>query len=368
MNLALVMLSIVALALAALAVHVAVAFRFMIRETSGDRYFSRTLAGRRALREEMQRRGRWVVPILELATKLVGFKQPVMNYHGVTAPGQICTQELFRQAKEYHPRRGDIFVATQMKCGTTFMQQIVYETLCHGHGDLSDAGLRHMYALSPWIESNGAVPMERAARIGERGDRIIKTHLPTSLCPYSAEARYIYVTRHPFTCFASCVDFVTMLAGPFASTYPEMLDWYCSDAMWWRSWPEHVDGWWRWAQERENVLFVHYEDMLDDLDGAVGQVAAFLDVKLEPAERAEVVRKSDYRYMKEHEELFEMAAPSMLQDYSGASFFQSGKKDRAQTLDAADRARIAAFCRERLTGSPYPLARFYPDVAAAPSP
>ena len=46
------------------------------------------------------------------------------------------------------------------------------------------------------------------------------------------------------------------------------------------------------------------------------------------------------------------------------SFFASGSKERANELSARDRARIAAFCRERLSGSSYPLARFYPDVAA----
>jgi len=248
------------------------------------------------------------------------------------------------------------------------MQQIVYETLCHGSGDLSDDGLRHMYALSPWIEATASVPMERAARIGVRRDRIIKTHLPTRLCPYGEDARYVYVARHPYTCFASCVDFIHHLTGPLAPAYPELLDWYCSDEMWWRSWPEHVDGWWRWAQERDNVLFVHYEDMLGDLDGAVGLVAAFLDVALSDAERAEVVRKSSYAYMKENEELFEMSPPSLLQNDSGLSFFQSGKKDRAGILGDADRERIAAFCRERLAGSPYPLARFYPDVCVDPRP
>jgi hypothetical protein len=207
------------------------------------------------------------------------------------------------------------------------------------------------------------VPLERAAEVGARRERIIKTHFATNLCPYNEKARYLYVTRHPFTCFASCIDFVRMLAGPFSPSYEQMLDWYCSDDMWWRSWPEHVDGWWRWAQQRENVLFIHYEHMLDDLDATVGQVAAFLDVDLTPAERAEVVRKSDYKYMKQHEEHFEMAPPSLVQADDGTSFFQSGKKDRDRALSDADRARIAAFCRERLMSSPYPLEQFYPDVA-----
>lgn len=366
MNTALVVLAIIAALSTALALHVALAFRWMVRETGRDRYFARTRDERRAVKEAMKRRARWVVPFLVPLVNGLGLKPRHTKYRGVTAPGPNCPRKAFRAGAEYTPQKGDIFVSTQMKCGTTWMQQIVYETLCHGKGDLSDDGLRHMYALSPWIESTASVPMERAARVGERGDRIIKTHFPVSLCPYSEDARYIYVTRHPVACFASCVDFVRMVAGPFAPSHREQMDWYCSDEMWWRPWPEHVDGWWRWAQERDNVLFIHYEDMLDDLDAAVGQIATFLDVELSAAERAEVVRKSDYQYMKEFEDQFEMSPPSLISAYSMTSFFQSGKKDRANAISDADRDRIAAFCRERLQGAAYPLARFYPDVAAEP--
>jgi aryl sulfotransferase len=221
-----------------------------------------------------------------------------------------------------------------------------------------------MYALSPWIESRSSVSMERAPRVGPRGDRIIKTHFGVKLCPYAESARYIYVTRHPVACFASCVDFVRMLGGPLAPPLPELVDWFCSDAMWWRSWPEHVDGWWQWQLERPNVLFVHYEAMLDDLPAAVEQVSKFLEVDLLPAEHAEVVRKSGYDYMKAHEEVFEMSPPSFLTRDEG-SFLQSGRKDRDQLIEEAQRTRIARFCRERLEGASYPLARFYPDVADA---
>lgn len=364
---ALVLAASLLLVVGAAVLYVGLSFRWMIRETGQDRYFSRTLSERLALKDVMKRRARRVAPVLVPAAKLLGRRQPITNYHGVKAPSSICPAELFEAARTYAPRRGDVFVATQMKCGTTWMQQIVYETLCRGAGDLSDEGHRHMYALSPWIESRAAVPMERAAHVGARGDRIIKTHLPTSICPYGEDARYVYVARHPLTCFASCVDFVRLIAGPFAPSYGQMLDWYCSDEMWWRPWPEHVDGWWRWSQERENVLFMHYEHMLDDLDGAARQVASFLETELSDAEVAEVSRKSDYRYMKENEEHFEMTPPSLMQSDSGLSHFQSGKKDRADALDDADRDRINAFCRERLKDSPYPLARFYPDVAADPT-
>lgn len=332
------------------------------REVAGDRFFARTLAGRRALRDEIRRRSRLVVRLIEPLTRIVRIRPPSGSYRGVVFPLLACPKTAFVASTRYRPQRGDVFVATQMKCGTTWMQQIVYEILMRGRGNLGDDGHRHMYALSPWIESKSSVPLSRAPRVGERGERIIKTHHETTLCPYSEDARYVYVTRHPVACFASFVDFQRMLSGPITWTLPELLEIFCSEEMWWRSWPHHVDGWWRWAQERPNVLFVHYEDMLDDLGAAVDQVAAFLETSLEPEERAAVVRKSGYDYMKANEELFEMSPPTYF-SVLGGSHFESGKKERDRDVGPAERDRIVAFCRERLKDSPYPLARFYPDVA-----
>ena len=338
--------------------------RWLTGQTGEDRYFARPLEERRALKRTIRRRGSLVLPFLVPAARLFRLRIPTSQYRETRAPAIACPQSAFRKAARYRPTDGDVFVATQMKCGTTWAQQIVYEALSHGRGNLGDDGHRHMYALSPWIESRSSVPLGRAPRVGEGSQRIIKTHFAVNLCPYSRVARYIYVTRHPVACFASCVDFVRFLAGPLAPPLPELVDWFCSDAMWWRSWPEHVEGWWRWQAERPNVLFLHYEDMLDNLPEAVDRVSGFLEVDLLPDERAEVIRKIGYEYMKKHEEVFEMSPPSFL-TADGGTFFQSGRKDRDRAIEEADRTRIARFCRQRLEGGTYPLARFYPDIASA---
>jgi len=133
--------------------------------------------------------------------------------------------------------------------------------------------------------------------------------------------------------------------------------------MWWRSWPEHVDGWWRWAEARPNVLFLHYEEMLADLPATVDHAAAFLEVPLAPGERGAVVEKSGFAYMKRHEELFEMSPPTPFSAGGDTHFLRSGSRERDRDVGAAERERILAFCRERLRGVAYPAARFYPELA-----
>lgn len=353
-------LAAVVIAILAVLLHLFRAIRWAIRETQYDAYFKRPLAERRALQLEMAQRARSILPLVRALPRWLIPKPPSRAYKGVQLPTIICKRTRVEQALAYQPDAGDIFVATQMKCGTTWAQQIVYEVLLRGQGDLSDSGHIHMYATSPWIESAGSVRLEDAPRIGAAQRRIIKTHLPASLCPYSDSARYVYVIRHPVACFSSAVDFTQMLAGPFALERARALDWFCSDEMWWGSWASHVEGWWQWAQARPNVLFLHYEHMLDDLAAAVDQVAALLDVKLEADERAAVVEKSDYRYMKAHEDVFEMAAPTFFSAAGTGSFFVSGKRDRGS--QQGERERIAAFCRKALDGASYPLAHYYPDL------
>ena len=287
--------------------------RWEQRETLGDRYFARTQAERTALKEKVRARGRTVRPIAQALAAVIPRKSlPSFEYKGVSGPIMTCSRARFEETANYTPDADDIFVATQMKCGTTWMQQVVYEVLSRGKGDFSDEGHRHMYALSPWIESRHSVSMEDAPRVGAGKKRIIKTHMPARLCPYSSDARYIYVLRHPVACFTSMRDFITMLAGPFAPPPDVLLDFYLSDKMYWLSWPEHADGWWRWAEQRPNVLFVHYEDMLDDLAGAASRVASFLEVDLTAEELAAVAHKSSFDYMKAHEEHFEMTPPVIL--------------------------------------------------------
>lgn len=347
--------------LACLVLYLWLAFRWLRNQTRGDRYFARPIAERRELKSQIARRARVIVPIVTALSRVIPTPSFDRKFRGVAFNPIICPRRSFEAATRYRPEPGDIFIATQMKCGTTWMQQVVYELLSRGNGDLSDSGHRHMYALSPWIESSASVSMQAAPRIGSTGKRIIKTHFPAALCPWAEDARYIYVARHPVSCFASCMDFIRFLGGPMAPSAQKFLETYCSDDMWWQSWPDHVAGWWDWSIDRHNVLFVHYEDMLSDLGAQVDRVAAFLDTTLAPDETSEVIRKSRFAHMKEHEESFEMSAPGYFSMADG-SFFASGRADRDQDVGPPERERIIAYCRKQLAGSRYPLGRFYPDV------
>jgi len=334
-----------------------------MKNRRGLAYYGKPVAERQRFREEIKRRSKHLLPLIQMEAQMQTTMRtvPSFEYQGVTGPSYSCTPESFQLAATYKPASQDVFVVTQMKCGTTWLQQIAYEILMQGEGNLNDNGHVHMYAASPWIEALDSVSMADAPLIGPRKKRLIKTHMPTKLLPYSPEAKYLYVTRHPVACFASIVDYFDLMAGPFVPLRKDLVEWYCSDKMWWLSWPDHVAGYWDWAQQHpQNVLFVHFEEMKKDHVGVVRKVAEFLGEPLTDAQRSRVVEKSSFQWMKDREELFEMCPPNMF-SVSG-TYFKSGQTDRDKDVSDEDKQRILAFCREKLQDRSYPGSKFYPAL------
>lgn len=345
-------------------IYLASVLRWEDERTVGLNYYGLPLAERSAFKQKLRSHAVRLAPILWLNSKMakVDFRKARIQHKGVSGPNGTCSAESFARAEAYQPRAEDIFVATQMKCGTTWMQHVVYEVLNRGNGDLVATG-KAMYAIAPWIEGRKSVPIEQAELIGtERPSRIIKTHLPAQLCPFSPAARYIYVARHPVSCFASCIDFVVTNVGGLAPAMPAFEEWFTTpDLMWWGTWTDHVKGWWARAQQHPNVLFVYFEDMKKDLAGVTRRVADFLGVQpLTDAELANVVHKCGFKYMQDHQDNFEMHPPHILQ--TNAELFVSGSAERHKDVPEEVRRRVAAWTVREMASSDFPLAQKYPDV------
>jgi hypothetical protein len=119
--------------------------------------------------------------------------------------------------------------------------------------------------------------------------------------------------------------------------------------------------WWQWQQGQRSVRAFRGDR---DLAGTVERVGAFLGCALTPEEKRRVVEKSTFDYMKAHEEVFEMAPPTMF-SAAGGEFMASGKEKRHEDVTLAVRDRILGYCRQALKGGDYPAGRFYADLKDA---
>ncbi len=362
-----------ALALLAMAVvwqvlHLAIVVQWSDHHTRGARYYARSPAWRTCFKRLLRVHAALLSPILALlgAAARPKFSQRCMRYAGVAGPAGACSAESFRRAAGYDPRPDDVFVVTQMRSGTTWMQHLVYQVLTRGAGDLVASGTA-LNAISPWIESVRTIGVADAPLIGrERPSRIIKTHLPLAVCPLDRQAKYIYVARHPLTCFASCVDFMRGNLQGFAPGWREFATWFQSDElMWWGTWVRHVGHWQRHAESEPGVLLVRYEDMQADLANVAARVVAFLGLAPRaPGEMALVIEKCRHDYMRRHADVFEMHPPHLLQ--SANPFFTSGGNDRARSVPPDIAEDIFDWAREESATQNFPLQRLYPDLSSSP--
>lgn len=333
-------------------------------KTPGDRYFSLPLQQRQRFLSILKCHASVLVPFYRFMALGVNPKRiPIMRSHGICLPAAIATEATLKAAIEYPATADDIFVATFMKAGTTWMQNIVFELLHHGDGNLGDEGYRHMYALSPWLECspNASVSLENAPLVSSYRKRIIKTHLPAGLCPYHTSARYIYVLRHPLDTFESCVDFFEMLAGPFCPDRESLAQLFCSENMLWGSWPDHVSGWWQMTMQHSNVLFVRFEDLKEDTPRLLQEIADFLGIEIGEADIQRVASKVSWASMREREASFEMAPPNVF-SVTGDKAFLQGR--RPATNDKVS-DQVMKYCRSGIDAASMPAVIRY--FGATPS-
>jgi len=330
---------------------------------AGLGYYGRTRVERRAFKAKLRRQATVLSPILWFLGRVskLPFDKASFAVRGLPGPRGTGTEESFAAGLDYDPRDEDVFVVTQMKCGTTWMQHLVYQVLHRGAGDLVESGTA-LYAVSPWLEARTSVSIEAAPLLGiERPSRLIKTHFPASHFAPKANSKYIYVARHPASCYASCADFIRSNAGPIKPREEDLQDWFMSDAMWWGPWPNHVAGWFDAAKNANNVLFVRFEDMKGDLAPVVREVAALLGVEpLSSDEVDAVVRTCSFEYMREHKDVFEMHPPHLL-SVDGPMFVR-GTTDRHRDLSDALRDKIVDWCRSEMSESAVPYDAVYPEA------
>jgi hypothetical protein len=192
----------------------------------------------------------------------------------------------------------DIFIVTFPKCGTTWTQQIVHGLRTRGRMDFEEISF-----VVPFIEMANDLEMDlEAPQVAS--PRAFKTHLPWSAVPKGG--KYICVVRDPADALLSGYYFlngwfferdsldVREFAEEMFVKNPQRPDryWPLLRAFW-----EHKD--------RDDVLFLCFEDMLQNHEKTVRRIAHFMNLAADDELIALATKQSTLEFMRRYPSQFD---------------------------------------------------------------
>lgn len=270
----------------------------------------------------------------------------------------------------FDARDDDIIIAASYKAGTTWVQAIVAHLL-FPEGEFPAPPAE----MSPWLDMR-MVPLEivlNGLRAQEHR-RFVKTHLPLDGLLYDDKLKYLYVARDARDVFMSLWNHYTnmtdeimtlmnLLGGRVGDEFPSppgdihefwrswmTRGWFGWESDGWPYWSHlyNVQSWWDY-KDLANIQLVHYSDLLDDSEGEMRRIAAFLEIDVPEQRWPEIVKAVSFDEMKRQGDRY---APGGGQFWKGGSqtFFHTGANGRWREVLSDDELRFYdAACDRTLT-------------------
>ena len=253
-------------------------------------------------------------------------------------------------------RDDDILICTAYKAGTTWMQRIC-SLLVFQTPELEQP----LTTYSPWLEINGQ-PIEklRADYEAQTHRRFIKSHTPLDGLPYRRAATYLFVARDPRDIFMSMLNHMDnsndaageVLQANSTRSRVELDEmptdlasmlraWLTTGCFDWEDdgWPfwslfSHATSFWKF-RTLPNIHFIHYADLLRDLDGEMRRISGILGIPVNEGIWPSLVEAARFDAMKG---AADQMAPDV--DWGGwkdnSRFFNQGGSGKWQTAFSDD--------------------------------
>ncbi|KAL7639246.1 UNVERIFIED_CONTAM: hypothetical protein RMT77_009734 [Armadillidium vulgare] len=218
--------------------------------------------------------------------------------------------------QSFNVKPTDVFVVSFPKSGTTWTQEMVWCLLHNLDYEKAKVVLTKRF---PYFEYEGMIPSKYLFLMPnlEKGDpnivgeswkilnslpspRTIKTHLFKELLPvgiWSTKPKIVYVCRDPRDV---CVSFFyhAMRYNGFRGDFSDFVEHFLNDMLimftpYWK----HVLDYWALRNE-ENILFIRYEELQQDISGMIQKVSAFLGKEITKDEVENLANHLSFESMK----------------------------------------------------------------------
>ncbi|XP_069840567.1 sulfotransferase 1C1-like isoform X2 [Dendropsophus ebraccatus] len=258
--------------------------------------------------------------IEKIVQELGDFTPDMAEKEGVPIHKQIC--DIWDTIFNFQARDGDIVVASYPKSGTTWMQEIL--DLIIQEGDIKKSMRAPGFVKVPFLEM-GHTSLEVANAMPS--PRIIKTHLPVQLMPpsfWEKDVKMVYVARNPKDCMVSYYYFCKMdvtMTDP--GTWDNFFSMFMGGNVPWGNWFDHVIGWWK-AKDQHNILYVFYEDMIEDARREIQKVMRFLGKDLSEDIVQKILHHTSFKSMKKNPMFNYSALSDTVFDQSVSTFMRKG--------------------------------------------
>uniref|UniRef100_UPI003AB01722 cytosolic sulfotransferase 2-like n=1 Tax=Centroberyx gerrardi TaxID=166262 RepID=UPI003AB01722 len=227
----------------------------------------------------------------------------LFDFHGVSMTKYFTDN--WDNVQNFKARPDDILIASYPKAGTTWVSYML-DLLYFGQTSPERQTSIPIHERVPFLEIN-SLSLPTGTDLAEKlptSPRLIKTHLPVQLVPKSfweQNCRIVYVARNAKDTAVSYFHFGRMnMLQPEPGDWSSFLQRFMEGKMVFGPWYDHVTGWWEKKQTHSKLLYLFYEDLIEDTGREIDRLCSFLGLSPSAEEKETVIRGVQFDNMKKN--------------------------------------------------------------------
>ncbi|KMY96082.1 uncharacterized protein Dsimw501_GD11783, isoform A [Drosophila simulans] len=214
------------------------------------------------------------------------------------------SENFLRLVHDMKLRDDDVWIVTLPKCGTTWMQELLWLLL--NNCDFEGALAKDQELRTPFLEFGYSVFQDLNRSFGPieelKSPRLIKSHLPLALLPsklWEGNNKVVYVSRSPLDSYVSRYYHGVSFGSNYGKTLHQYFDeWLASD-----DFPtefiEHAHEFYQLRNEPW-VFYTSFEMMKKDLRGVINDVSRFLNKPINDQQMEKLLKHLSFSEMKKN--------------------------------------------------------------------